>query len=361
MYVIVVRLDPSSPESAVPAQGVACHDIRDPKQRSEVLVRKGSLLSAADVLELMRRDVAEFHLAVPEPGDLPEDEAVQRLGVAVAGPGVRVESAHFGQVTLTCDARGMLRLDAARLERVNEQDGVLVLTAEAERPVETETPVGVVKCAPLFLSPSVLQAVEAIRSESGPVIEVQGFRPHRAAFVAPRDRLRGNAFERAAASLSTALDWYGSSLAVVIPAETALDSLAAGFRQALAEGAELILAAGATGTDPADIVFEALRRAGGTVDQIGIPARARHGLLDRPARGASGARARFVRVVRATWRTRPAFATRAVRRDTRSSLVATHRERRAAGGWTVADCAVSHEQGRRLIARGVPGSASVLG
>ena len=272
MYVIVVRLDPSSPESAVPAQGIACHDIRDPKQRSEVLVRKGSLVMAAEVLELVRRDVAEFHLAVPETGDLPEDEAVQRLGIAVAGPGVRVESAHFGQVTLTCDTRGMLRLDAARLERVNQQDGVLVLTAEAERPVETETPVGVVKCAPLFLSQSALQAVESIRSESGPVIEVQGFRPHRAAFVAPRDRLRGNAFERAASSLSTALDWYGSSLAVVIPAGTAVDSLAAGFRQALAEGAELILAAGATGTDPDDIVFDAVRRAGGTVDQMGIPA-----------------------------------------------------------------------------------------
>jgi len=49
--------------------------------------------------------------------------------------------------------------------------------------------------------------------------------------------LRGNAFERAAASLSSALEWYGSSLAVVIPGGTAVDSLASGFRQALAEGA----------------------------------------------------------------------------------------------------------------------------
>ncbi len=269
---ILVKLDPRSPESAVPAQGVVSHDVRDPKQRSEVLVRKGSILGAADVLDLLRREVAELHLAVPEPGDLPEDEAVQRLGAAVAGPGVRVERAQFGQVTLTCASRGMLRLDAGRLERVNAQDGVLVLTAEAERPVETETPVGVVKCAPLFLSERVLQVVEGIRLDVGPVVEVEAFRPHRAAFVAPRDRLRGNAFERAAASLSTALDWYGSSLSVIVPAGTAEASLAAGFRQALDEGAELILAAGATGTDPVDVVFEGLRLAGGTVDQIGIPA-----------------------------------------------------------------------------------------
>jgi len=269
---ILLTLDANSPDTAVPAQAVVCHDVRDPKQRSEVLVRKGRLLAATEVLDLLRRSVGELHLAVPEPGDMAEDEAVQRLGRAVAGPGVRVEPAQFGQVTLTCDARGMLRLYAARLDGVNEQDGVLLLTAEAGRPVDAETPVGVVKCAPLFLSERVLRAVEAIRADEGPVIQVESFRPYRTAFVAPRERLRGHAFERATASLSNALDWYGSALAVVVPAEAAIDSLAAGFGQALAEGAEFILAAGASGTDPADVVFEALRRAGGTVDQIGIPA-----------------------------------------------------------------------------------------
>src|SRR5579859_2619387 len=270
--VILVTLDSSAPDSAIPDQGVVCHDVRDPNQRSEVLVRKGHLLGAADVLDLLRRNVPELHLAVPEPGDLPEDEAVQRLGAAVAGPGVKVGPAQYGQLTLACDERGMLRLHAATLERVNEQDGVLLLTAEADRPIETDTPVGVVKCAPLFLSEPVLRAVEAIRSTFGPVVEVQAFQAHRAAFVAPRERLRGNAFDRAAGSLTAALDWYGSWLALVIPAETSVASLSAGFRQAVAEGAELILAAGATGTDPADVVFEALGRAGGTVDQIGIPA-----------------------------------------------------------------------------------------
>src|SRR5579859_7172513 len=130
---ILVKLDANSAEAAVPAEGVVCHDVREPSQRSEVLVRKGRLLVASEVLELLRREVAELHLAVPEPGDLAEDEAVQRLGAAVAGPGVKVGSAQYGQLTLSCDTRGMLRLNAPALDRVNEQDGVLVLTAEAER------------------------------------------------------------------------------------------------------------------------------------------------------------------------------------------------------------------------------------
>jgi molybdenum cofactor cytidylyltransferase len=92
------------------------------------------------------------------------------------------------------------------------------------------------------------------------------------AFVAPSGRVRGSAFQQATGSLARALEWYGSSLAPTIATETTTSSLAEGFRTALASGADLILAAGAAATDPADIVFDGLRRAGGEVDQIGIPA-----------------------------------------------------------------------------------------
>ena len=49
-------------------------------------------------------------------------------------------------------------------------------------------------------------------------------------------------------------------------------ALSEAFSRAVAEGAELILAAGAAATDPLDVVFDGLRQAGGEVEQIGIPA-----------------------------------------------------------------------------------------
>ncbi len=94
------------------------------------------------------------------------------------------------------------------------------------------------------------------------------------AFVAPEERLRGNAFERATTSLGQALEWYGSSFQNVlrVQATTDRDRVAAAYRQAIVDGAELILAAGAAATDPLDVMFEGLRAAGGEVHQIGIPA-----------------------------------------------------------------------------------------
>jgi molybdenum cofactor cytidylyltransferase len=247
--------------------GIVCHDVRNPTQRNEVLVRKGSHLSAVEMLALFDRGVDELHLAVPDADDVGEDDAASRLAAAVAGRGVDHGNAHLGQVSFLSAARGMLRVDRTMLDCVNGYADVLVLTAEPDRPVDSGTTLGVVKCAPLFLPERTLQAIEALPN---PALEVEPFRPLRVGMVAQRDRLRGG-LARAQTALSAALAWYGSSLETVIGAEASVEGLAAAYRQLLDADADLILAAGASGTDPLDMIFEGLRRAGGDVVQIGIP------------------------------------------------------------------------------------------
>ena len=119
-----------------------------------------------------------------------------------------VSEPHFGQTNLVSAARGMLRIDARRLDRDNAQDGVLALTAESDRPIDAGTTVGVVKCAPLFLPESTLLAIECLGATAGRVVEIEPFQARRVALVAPRDRLRGGAFDRAQTALSDALAWY---------------------------------------------------------------------------------------------------------------------------------------------------------
>lgn len=256
----------------LPATLVACHDIRNPARVSDVLARKGTSVSPAEVEAFLEHGVGEIHVAEPEPGDHSEDDAAARLAAAVAGRGVQCSPAHFGQVNLTSTARGMLRADTAALNRILELDGVLVITAEAERPVEPGTSVGVVKCAPLLLPEHTIHAVETIASEAGAVLELEPFRPMRVALVAPPERLRGAAFGRARTALSDALEWYGSILEPVIASDTTSDGFATAYRQARDARVDFIFAAGAAGTDPLDVVFEGLRQAGGRVEQIGIPA-----------------------------------------------------------------------------------------
>jgi len=268
----MLALSATTPSNTIPPEGMVCHDVRNPLQRSEVLVRKGSLIGAAEVEALLQRGIAELHLAVPASDDVGEDEAAVRLAAAIVGGGVSAGVAHFGQVTLTSNVRGLVRIRADVLEHVNQHAGVLVMTCLPDCATDTSTPLGVVKCAPLFLGEHVLTSVEAVCRSAGAVLDVEPFRPRRVAFVAPEERLRGNAFERATASLGEALAWYGSSFQTVIRVQAATARVAAAYRQAIVDGAELILAAGAAATDPLDVMLDGLRAAGGEVDQIGIPA-----------------------------------------------------------------------------------------
>jgi molybdenum cofactor cytidylyltransferase len=130
----------------------------------------------------------------------------------------------------------------------------------------------VVKCAPLYLAEHVIAAVEALRVAEEAVVSIDAFRPRRVAFIAVEERLRGGAFDRAVSSLQQALAWYGSAMGSVIRTDATTPSVKAAYRQAVADSADLILAASAASADPLDVMFEGLRQAGGAVLQIGIPA-----------------------------------------------------------------------------------------
>ena len=69
-----LRLTPNTAEPNVPSEGIVCHDVRNPAQRSEVLARKGTTIGADDIRALLKRGVLGLHLALPEVGDVDEDE-----------------------------------------------------------------------------------------------------------------------------------------------------------------------------------------------------------------------------------------------------------------------------------------------
>jgi molybdenum cofactor cytidylyltransferase len=121
----------------LPEQAIVCHDVRDPNQRSELLLRNGAPLLASEIGPLLTRGAADLHLGVPEPDDTGEDAAAQRLAAAVAGSDITLGDARFGQVSFSSSLRGVVRIHANRLDQVNALDDVLLLTADADRPVDS--------------------------------------------------------------------------------------------------------------------------------------------------------------------------------------------------------------------------------
>ena len=265
----LVEVKPGKTDVRQLVGGVLSHDVRHPERRREILLRKGTALTAADLRLLDQPGLAGVHVLVREPGDLAEDPAAARLAHAVAGPGVLVERPRHGQVALRAAVRGLVRVNQAGLDAVNACEGVLVFTTEGGRATDRGTSIGAAKVVPLLVPERTLEMVEAVCRSQGPVLEARSFQPRQVALVVT-DRLRGRALAQAQGHLAAKVAWFGSRLVPLPRAANAVE-VAARFRAAVAQGADLIFAAGGSATDPTDRLFEGLRLAGGSIDQVGVP------------------------------------------------------------------------------------------
>ncbi len=266
----LLEVTPVEGDLATLVGSVASHDVRDPRERQNVLVRKGATLTEANLRQLVAAGTRQLHILVPEAGDVAEDRAAEQLGRLVAGPGVEVDEAHHGQAGLRATHRGLLEINRASLERVNRFEGTLVFTVDGPRAVDLGATVAAAKSVPLLMPQSTLDQVASVCDADGPVVTVRPFLSKRVALVFT-DRVRPAAVEQARANLGTKIRWCGSTLEPVLTGGADVAAVAREFRAAIEPDTELILAAGGSATDPSDLLFEALREAGGTVDRIGVP------------------------------------------------------------------------------------------
>ncbi len=248
---------------------VLCHDVREAS--GKLAVRKGQVLDAAAARRLAEITAAEVHLVEMEPGDLHENPAGERLAAAASGPGVRVRDSSGGQWSLVAERRGMLEVRVDALARVNALDGVSIYTLYDAQVVDAGEVVAKTKVTPLVIAEAIVREAEARAGADAGLVAVRGFRPLAVAAVAPVS-LDARARGRFEGALREKLAWFGARLARLDFVDADAAALARSMATGVAEGAELLVAAGANALDPFDPVFAALERLGGRVIRRGVPA-----------------------------------------------------------------------------------------
>jgi len=220
------------------------------------------------------RSAAGITLLIPEAGDVHEDAAAFGLAAAVAGAGVTVRGPSESRVDLLAAHDGVLRVDVARLERVNRLDPVSVFSAYDGQVVALGSVVASVKVGPHLVARSVLERATVIaRAHRGPVIDVHPFVRRRVAALV-RETLGDAARARFEASVRTRVEHLGSQLTEIAYTGDDTDAVAVELER-LSRGpaaAAILLTAGAGSTDPEDPLFVALDRLGGRVVSHGVPA-----------------------------------------------------------------------------------------
>jgi molybdenum cofactor cytidylyltransferase len=134
---------------------IAAHSVR----AGGKVVRKGTVISEADVAAMRAAGIAEVVVARLEPGDVAEDEAAAALARAVAGNGIAVEAAFTGRSNLHAELAGVLLVDREGVERLNRVDeAVTFATLPAYRPVREGEIVGTIKIIPFAVAGEIQRA-----------------------------------------------------------------------------------------------------------------------------------------------------------------------------------------------------------
>jgi len=238
-----------------------------------LMLPKGTVLDAAALASLPGAEPTVLHLLDLDPDELHEDDGGLRVANAIAGSGVGISGPAQSRVDLVADLRGVVRVDAGLVCRINEVDGVTVYTMLDWQPVTPETVIASVKITPIAIREEQIIATERLcQAAERPALSIAPFQPKRVAVLTtdPLDTERLSAFS---AAMERKVDWYGSSLVDLRVVNADAADVADAMRGFLRDGVEIILAAGGNAIDPLDPINLALPLIDAQIVHSGAPTR----------------------------------------------------------------------------------------
>lgn len=242
-------------------------------------LRKGKTIDAGDILDLVSEGYSLVYAAELEEDDVDEDRAARRVAEsAVAGCcGLLIQGPADGRVNLVAAVSGVLRVDAARLERVNRCEGVTFASLRSFRLVRSGQVVATIKIIPYALPASVLEQAEQAARGDTPLLRVGELKPRPVGLLlSGLPAATGRVVRSFDAPLRKRIEGWGSQLTqvdyVALNGEHDEVALAEALCRQIERGCELVVVAGETSTmDRNDVAPRAVVRAGGQVLCVGAP------------------------------------------------------------------------------------------
>ncbi len=252
------------------AGGILAHDVEAIVGTEKTRLRKGHILTDADRPALLAAH-RTLHLLRLEPGDVHEDDAARRLAQAVAGHGILIGDSHESMMTLRATERGLLSVDIGRLLDINSIPDMSVWTLFDTQIVRDRQAVAGVKVTPLVTHETFLGEAEQIASSDPAIIAVKPFVPRQVGVIV-REQLLPAAGERFREAITRKVEWFGSQIVAMVHPPDDADGVSAAMRTLTTAGADLIMCAGVTSTDPLDVTVQALDALGAHWEKRGVPA-----------------------------------------------------------------------------------------
>jgi molybdenum cofactor cytidylyltransferase len=237
-------------------------------------LKKGRVLSGADLGLIAGAGLSAITVARLEPGDVGENEAAERVASAAIGSGISAAAPFTGRVNLHAEAKGVLVFDRERIDRLNLVDEAITLgTLPPFAVVEPRQMVATIKIIPFAAPEEAVKHCVKVAIDEGPLLRVAPFRPLSVGLIQTRlPGLKESILDKTREVTEARLAALGCRLAFEERCAHESPALAAMIGDGAARGVDMLLIHGASAIlDRRDVIPSAIEKAGGTVDHFGMP------------------------------------------------------------------------------------------
>ena len=237
-----------------------------------LVLKKGSVLDAAGIAALRAAGHDPVIAARLEPGDVGEDEAAGRLADALLTPGLTRSRAGTGRVNLVAACPGLLRILAAGVDALNAIDeGLTLATLPDKASVGAGEMVATIKIIPFAVPGTILGA--AIAAARHARLHLHSYQPRRVGLVMTRlPGLKPSILAGTAEATGNRVAGLGGTMLPPIECPHAEAPIAAALQALIADGADILLVAGASAVvDRRDVGPAGIVAAGGEIRHFGMP------------------------------------------------------------------------------------------
>jgi molybdenum cofactor cytidylyltransferase len=237
-------------------------------------LKKGNVVTTADTDALTKAGIQSITGVRLDPDDFNENEAAERIARAAAGNQTTISTARTGRCNILAAARGLVTLDAARIDVLNLVDETVTLaTLLPNTAVERGDIIATAKIITFGVAKQTVTECEKIARNEIPLVSITPFQAKKIGLIQTSfPAFRKQIFDKATAVTRTRVLALGCDFIDDIRTKHTAVDVAEGLRALQREGCHIALILGASAiADRQDVVPAAVTLRGGTINHFGMP------------------------------------------------------------------------------------------
>ncbi len=254
---------------------VICHDITKIEKDSfkGPLFKKGHRIREKDVEILLDLGKKHIYALELEQEELHEDEAGIRIAEALHGEGLTLKGPAEGKVELLAQQRGLLKVDVAKLNKINSLTDVVVATLHTNTAVETGEKVAGAKVIPLVVKKEVVEEVESLCVGGAFPLKVLPYGKYKmGGVITGQEVLEGRITDGFSPVLREKASYFAMEGPEILYTGDDRESIKKSILELLSQGCDLIVVTGGMSVDPDDVTPAGIRSTGAHIIKYGAPA-----------------------------------------------------------------------------------------